>query len=157
MASPSKTHIDSFTEFVREVEPRLQRALIARFGPDLGRDTAAEALAWAWEHWEKVTGLTNAAGYLYRVGVSHARRLGKPIVLMPAQVESRGPWVEPGLPRALERLTDRQRTVVVLVHAMGWKHREVAEMLGMKTGSVRKHLERGMNKLRAGLKVVQDA
>ena len=157
MAIPSNTRVDSFTEFVREVEPRPQRALIARFGPELGRDSAAEALAWAWEHWDRVTGLENAAGYLYRVGVSKARSLRRPGALMPAVDDVRSPWVEPALPGALERLSDRQRTVVLLVYSMGWKHREVAETLGMRTGTVRKHLERGMAKLRASLKVTDDA
>ena len=156
MTVPSKTRVDFFTEFVRETEPPLQRALIARFGPDLGRDTAAEALAWAWENWDRVTGLSNPAGYLYKVGVSRARRFRRSRVLMPAVDDTRRPWVEPGLPAALGKLSEQQRTVVLLVHAMGWKQSEVAEMLDVATGTVRKHLERGMAKLRSGLKVEAD-
>lgn len=38
-----------FVAFARTVEPRLRIALMARFGPDRGREAASEALAWAWE------------------------------------------------------------------------------------------------------------
>jgi DNA-directed RNA polymerase specialized sigma24 family protein len=39
-----------FEKFVRDVEPRLRRALVARYGPDRGREATVDALAWAWEH-----------------------------------------------------------------------------------------------------------
>ncbi len=43
---------DTFEAFVRDAEPRLRRALVAAYGPEQGRDAAAEALAYAWEHWD---------------------------------------------------------------------------------------------------------
>lgn len=67
--------VRSFEVFVAEVEPRLRRALVAGFGPVAGRDAAAEALAIAWERWEKVRGMDNPAGYLYRIGQNRARRV----------------------------------------------------------------------------------
>ena len=42
------TSTDSFTEFVREAEPRLRHALCAAFGGEVGRESAAEALAYGW-------------------------------------------------------------------------------------------------------------
>ena len=45
---------EAFTEFVREVEPRLRLALVAAFGADAGVEATAEALAYGWEHWDSV-------------------------------------------------------------------------------------------------------
>ena len=64
-----QTSVDAFSTFVVEVEPRLRRALTATFGPEVGREAAAEALAYGWTHWERVGAMDNAAGYLYRVGL----------------------------------------------------------------------------------------
>ena len=61
-------HSDTFTEFVREREPRLKVALCAAYGEDLGMEATAEALAFAWEHWERVSGKANPAGYIFGVG-----------------------------------------------------------------------------------------
>ncbi len=65
---PSTMFSSEFVAFVTDVEPRLRRALIATWGPDLGRDATAEALVYAWRHWGRVKALENPAGYLYRVG-----------------------------------------------------------------------------------------
>ena len=64
---------------------------------------------------------------------------------------------EPGLGRALQGLSDSQRTAVVLVHGFDWKLREVAELTGVKVTSVQTHLERGLKKLRASLEVEDHA
>ena len=42
--------VEAFETFFAETEPRLRRALVAAYGPERGRDAAAEALAYAWEH-----------------------------------------------------------------------------------------------------------
>jgi hypothetical protein len=47
----------SFEAFVAEVEPRLRAALVALYGIEEGRDATAEALAYAWEHWQRVMGI----------------------------------------------------------------------------------------------------
>ena len=67
-----------FTEFVGTVEPRLRIALVARYGPERGREATAEALAFAWEHWERVGQMDNPIGYLFRVGQSKSRSRRRP-------------------------------------------------------------------------------
>lgn len=154
MTEPTKTStISAFTVFVTETEPRLRQALVARFGPDSGRDATAEALAYGWEHWAKVRAMANPAGYLFRVGQTHARRLRPRPLHLPPAPESGDPWVEPGLPAALENLSDKQRAVVLLIHSYAWTQREVAEILGVRTTTVQKHLERALAKLRTSLEV----
>ena len=48
--------------------------MVAAYGPDLGREAAADALAWAWQHWDRVHAMADPAGYLWRVGQTSVRR-----------------------------------------------------------------------------------
>ncbi len=73
----------AFTRFVKEAEPRLSYALAAAYGPEVGAEVTADALAWAWENWGKVCGMENPIGYLYRVGQSKARWYHRPRILFP--------------------------------------------------------------------------
>jgi RNA polymerase sigma-70 factor (ECF subfamily) len=136
-----------FAGFVEEVEPRLKRALTARLGRDVGLEATQDALVYGWEHWDRVRAMENPAGYLYRVGCSRARRYRRPKRLFPSPPEARLPWIEPGLSGALERLSERQRTVVMLVHGYGWPVSDVADMLGSSWSTVRRHADRGVAKL----------
>jgi len=142
------TSTDSFTEFVREAEPRLRHALCAAFGGEVGRESAAEALAYGWEHWDRIRTMGNPAGYLWRVGRNHARRLRLPRPTYPEQQPDAIPWFEPGLPRAMAALSERQRVAVILVHGLEWTYGEVAALLGVSKGTVQTQEQRGMAKLR---------
>jgi DNA-directed RNA polymerase specialized sigma24 family protein len=122
----------AFREFVAAVEPRLRRALVAAYGVQVGREATAEALGWAWEHWSRVAGMTNPAGYLFRVGQTSAQRSSRVRVTPTVDGPVTGdPWVEPGLDGALMDLTEHQRVAVVLCHGFEWTQREVAELLGV--------------------------
>jgi DNA-directed RNA polymerase specialized sigma24 family protein len=46
---------------------------------------------------------------------------------------------------------------VVLVHGYGWKQREAADIMAISDSTVRTHLQRGLDKLRAALEVSADA
>ena len=86
-------------------EARLRIALSAAHGLETGREAAAEALAYGWEHWDRIQTMENPAGYLYRVGQNQARRMRpKQPLSLPAVDPQREPWVEPGLPAALAKL-----------------------------------------------------
>lgn len=148
---------DDFSTFFTEAEPRLRRAFVARYGSDRGREAAAEALAYAWEHWPRVRAMERPMGYLFRVGQSRTRRWNRPLRAPFATADAAEmPWVEPGLPRALNTLSPRQRVAVVLVCGFGWQLHEVAELLGLKTTTVQNHVERGLAKLRVDLEVIDD-
>ncbi len=141
----------SFEDFVLGVEPRLRRALTAAYGPDRGRDATAAALAWAWEHRDRLPQLASPVAYLYRVGQSRARRrrFGVPR----RRLEWHEPWVEPKLASALTELSEHQRITVVLVHGYEWTLGEVADLLGVTVPTVQKHLERALSRLRSRLEV----
>ena len=141
----------AFEAFVTEVEPDLRRALFAALGLDRGREATAEALAWAWEHWERVREMDNSRGYLFRVGQSRTRgKKTRPVFVRDQWHE---PLVEPYLGEALSELSESQRVAVVLVHGFGWTMREVGELTGAKVTTIQTHLERGMKRLRAALEV----
>jgi RNA polymerase sigma factor (sigma-70 family) len=149
-----------FETFVRGVEPRLRRALVAAYGFEDGRDATAEALAYAWEHWARVRDMPNAAGYLFRIAQSSAARgrrwHRRPPSLLNHLSGSEHEF-EPGLPKALASLSERQRIAVVLVHGFGYTMREVADLTGVKITPVQNHLERGLRRLRDRLGVEPDA
>lgn len=138
-----------FTEFVDQHETALRESLVAACGGELGRDAAAEALVYGWQHWGRISGMENPVGYLYRVGLSRGRRLlSRRRPVLDAVESARIPDVEPRLPDALAQLSERQRTVVVLVHCFQWTQSEVGELLGLSKTTVQNHLERGMAGLR---------
>ncbi len=155
MAKTEASLDESFTLFVREVEPRLRRALAAAVGQELGREAAADALVYGWEHWDRVSAMVNPAGYLYRVGRSRARRRRRRVAFEPVSPVTM-PEVEPALPAAIASLSENQRVTVFLVHGYGWTRREVAELLGISVNSVGSHLDRGLVKLRGRLGVQID-
>lgn len=67
----------TFSAFVEEHEARLRHALTARFGSEVGKEAAADALAYGWEHWERVRSMENSIGYLYTVGRDRGRRMSQ--------------------------------------------------------------------------------
>ena len=140
-----------------ESESRLRHALVVRYGPELGRDLTAECLAYGWERWDRVGGMKNPVGYLFRVGQSRSRRYRRPKPLFPAVPAGHEYEFEPGLTDALSNLSDRQRMVVVLIHSYGWTLTEVANLLDIGLTTVQKHEERGLLKLRKALEVNVDA
>ena len=144
--------VEGFEAFYRDAEPRLRRALVAALGPEPGREAAAEALAYACEHWERVRGMDKPVGYLYRVGQTRSRSRREPVGF-PVPAEVGMPWVEPGLAGALAALSEHQRVAVVLAHGFGWTHSEVGDVLGVAASTVQNHVERGLANLRAALEV----
>lgn len=138
-----------FADFVATYEEQLRRAFVAAYGGDRGREATAEALAFAWENWTRVAQMTNAPGYLYRVGQSRTRHKRVAVTFAPPPEEES--IFEPKLIPTLKKLTVSQRTAVVLVHGYGWTLREVGELTGIKVTSVQNHLDRGLAKLRREL------
>jgi DNA-directed RNA polymerase specialized sigma24 family protein len=141
-----------YEEFARRAMPTLTRAFITTRGQD-APEAAAEALAYAWEHWDRVCELRNPLGFLYRVGQSRTRRRRTPMLPAPEAVGL--PDVEPRLVPELQRLPETQRTAVWLVYACEWHYSEVAAALGTTTSMVGNHVSRGLTRLRQALEVVR--
>lgn len=153
---PGRDDTSSFEGFMAETEPRVRRALISGFGSRLGREATLDAFEYGWEHWERIRGYSNPAGYVYRTGVRcalKARRREARTAGFEADGLGRDVWVEPKLDGSLDRLSDSQRVCVVLVHGFEWTYQEVAELLEVRRSTVQRHVDRGMAKLRSELGV----
>ena len=158
------TSVDSraaaFDALLRDVEPRLRRALVAAHGPTLGREAAADAMAWAWEHLERLGGVANPAGYLWRVAQSSLRRQRRharfevpastPDASASVNEPASGAW-DRELIDALADLTTNQRVSVVLVDAYAYPLAEAAAVLDCSVSTLRNHLARARRSLRARL------
>jgi RNA polymerase sigma factor (sigma-70 family) len=150
----------TFVEFFEQSEDRLRHALMASYGPAVGRESALDALSWGWEHWEQLQTMVNPVGYLYRVGQTAARRLLKssPVVnLQSSAAVVDEPEITPELQPALARLSEQQRASVVLVHGYAMSQRHAAEVLGISISTLRQHLARGIERLRSDLEDRDDA
>lgn len=150
MNIPSTTSYPALEDFLRESGPLLERALVARYGFEVGREAAADAAVYACEHWSRLVVMDNPVGYLFRVGQSAARRQHRwqrpaTIHLDPPTVESP---VDLDLQRALTRLKPEQRIAVLLTCGFGFSHDEVATILRISTSNVSNHVSRGLTRLR---------
>jgi DNA-directed RNA polymerase specialized sigma24 family protein len=144
---------------LEEVAPRVERALVASYGLQVGLDAAAAATAVGWEQAERLLEMSNPGGYLYTVGRNHVKRAyrpGPPPPDFPPVIQSCIPEVEPGLPIALSKLTEQQRRAVILIHCFGYSYRETAELLDVSLSSLRNHARRGIEKLRQELGVTNE-
>ena len=93
-----ETKAEAFTSFVEAHEASLRAALTAVLGTEVGREAAAEALAYGWANWDRVSTMDNPIGYLYRMGRNLGRRMHRRRrVLLPTTEAVGEPLVEPGL------------------------------------------------------------
>lgn len=153
MVSSREQTAVAFTEFFSTSEPVLRHALVASCGPEAGREAAADAFEYAWSHWDRVRSMEHPVGYLYRVGRSAAKKYRRARVVADPPIESSLPWVEPELGPELRRLSDRQRTAVILKHSFGYTYNEISQVMGVSIPTVQKHIERALGKLRRSLEV----
>jgi DNA-directed RNA polymerase specialized sigma24 family protein len=144
----------TFEEFFVRAEPRLRAALTARYDADLGREATAEAMAWSFEHWDRVRTMEHPIPYLYRVGQTRTRRLRRRWrPTPPREPVASMPDVDPRLAGALAALPERQRVAVLLVHGHDWSHGEVAVLMGVAPSTVATHVARALEHLRHSLEV----
>lgn len=146
-----------FKAFFDATEPRMRAAMVAAFGGETGRDAAAEAFRYGWEHRTRVLAMDNPAGFLFQVGRRWGRRQrGRSRRQIGFEIDApSSSSYEPGLAVALESLSVRQRQALVLVHGYGLTHIEAAELLGLSRSSIQNHVERGLNKMRERMGAAQ--
>ena len=140
-----------FERDIPSLERTLGRAFAARYGLDVGAEVTAETVGWA--HWDRISEMDNAAGYLYRVGQSAARRhvrWARRRIELP--VEPRwddAPAMHGDVFDALARLKPDHRVAVLLVHGYSFTYREVADLLGVSEAAVTNYVHRGLARLRS--------
>ena len=145
-----------FDEAFDELFPRCVRLATRVLGDrTAAEDVAAEALARAYARWSKVGALPYRDGWVLKVATNLAidrlrrRRPEVSPVLEPDFEET--VELRLALNAALLTLAPRQRQAVTLRYLGGLSDREVALALGISLGSVKTHIHRGLNGLRACL------
>jgi RNA polymerase sigma-70 factor (sigma-E family) len=162
-AAPGTSAVeDGFAEFARSRWGRLVR-LAYSLTLDVGRaeDLVQESLAKLWGKWPQVRDGAPEAYVRQTIvngAISASRRRWKgeePHWELPEPPVPRGPLESDAidqrdwLRRGLADLSMLQRAVVVLRYAEDMSERQVAETLGISTGSVKTHAFRGLARLRA--------
>lgn len=145
-----------FEPFYQQSWDSIYRPLAAVIGDsELAAEAVDEAMARCFAKWRSVSRMENREGWVYRVAyrwsIDRLRRRGRERRLLPRLVDApRGeiPTVEPGLASALDSLPLEQRAVVVLSHAFDWSEAEIADVLGIRPGTVKSRLHRGLDHLR---------
>jgi RNA polymerase sigma factor (sigma-70 family) len=147
--------VTDFEQFTDTARPNLQRALVARYGVQIGVEATADAMAYAWEHWAKVRTMENAIGYLWRVAQTSVRRQHRWNSRLTYPDERRiaadGDVDRVELPAVLWTMRADVRVALLLVHGYGWTYDEVAALLDVPVSTVRNHVHRGLKKLRTEL------
>jgi len=143
----------TFEEFAEAHSARLRAGLVAAYGLEVGLEATADALAYGFEHWLRLSAMRNPIGYLYRVGQTAARRHRRRSLFLPDRPAVDMPEFEPRLAPALCSLSDQQRAAVLLVHALGWSQTDAAELLEISVSTLRTHMARALAHLRSELEV----
>lgn len=142
--------VTDFEQFAGGARPRLQRALVARYGVEIGVEATSDAMAYAWEHWTRVGAMDNAIGFLWRVAQTSVRRHHRwnTRPTYPAERVTDAGSDRTELPPALWKLRPDVRVALLLVHGYAWTYDEVAALLDVPLSTVRNHVHRGLKKLR---------
>ncbi|MDQ2678411.1 MAG: SigE family RNA polymerase sigma factor [Actinomycetota bacterium] len=155
---------ESFDDLMqREWAPVLAvaTALVGRGG--VAEELTQEAFFAAHRRWDHVGTLDRPGAWVRRVvinrSVSHLRRrrielrvmgvIGRTGSLVDDDGIAPSPAIDDALWNEVRRLPARQAQCVVLRHVDGLRAKEIAELLGCSTATVRVHLHRGLHTLRS--------
>jgi RNA polymerase sigma-70 factor (ECF subfamily) len=149
---------DAFAALLPRVSPPV-RALLRRMGaqPALADDVTQDALLTAYRRIATYRGEAAFTSWVMRIAARlyfRQRRRGARIdtVAEPddAQTPAHGPDSDArlDLDRALAQLSEAERVCVSLCHGAGMTQTEIAAMTGLKLGTVKSHVTRGLEKLR---------
>lgn len=156
----------SFGELVaRYLRPAYSVALSVTGRHQDAEDAVQESFMVALERLEECRNPDRFAGWLLAIVRNRSRNLIRRESLrggdeIPANVSSPGPSPERAadmsalrsrLTEALNTLSEVQREIVLLHDLEGWRHAEIAEKLGMPSGTVRSHLHFARKALRVQL------
>lgn len=126
----------------------------------LAEELTQEAFVRAWRKLDSFRGGSAFATWLHRLAVNlvldrlRSRRRRRQLdeqAVPPPRPAAADPAAELDLERAIARLPPRARTVFVLYDVEGYRHQEIAEMLGLSVGATKAHLHRARRRLREEL------
>jgi RNA polymerase sigma-70 factor, ECF subfamily len=145
-----------FESFFRAEALSLGRALYLLTGDRAEtEDLVQEAMARAYERWDKVQRMDSPAGYVYTTALNLYRRRRRRIIQRPFLPQSPAPdpaevaGTRLDLRQALRSLSRQQREALVLVEWLGFDSDQAARILGIRPSSVRTRVHRAKIALRA--------
>ncbi len=150
-----------FQTFFESEYARLVRAVVPTTGSRGDAEEAVqEAMAKAYERWDRIGRMRSPAGYVYVTAINHHRRGRRRLArLILGRTEEEGvaavgdPTEEmlerDALVRALRALPEGERDALLLVGWLGMDAAEAGEVLKIKPVSVRSRVHRGREALRA--------
>jgi RNA polymerase sigma-70 factor (ECF subfamily) len=156
----------AFTELVHRRQSWL-RNLLRRLcrDPALADDLAQQVLLQAWRALPRLQSVAAFGAWLRRLALNaylaHLRSRPPPAITLDAQqlesaaVTTLGEQLD--LDRALGRLPRDERLCVVLAYSEGMSHAEISAALQLPLGTVKSHVRRGAERLRALLHAYQPA
>jgi len=156
----SSTHvaepITPFEDFYREQRAPIGRALAMTLrDSQLASEAVDEAMARAYQRWDRVQALDNPGGWVYRVGLNWSRSILRrtlrpaPVWITSGGVVTDVGGLDPAIDRALAQLSIEQRAVVVCRLLIGLSEAQTAEALGLRLGTVKSRLARGTTRLQS--------
>lgn len=151
-------HDETRVLYERHAE-ELMRFATSVTGPSDAADVVSVAFvnALATADW---TAITNQRAYLYRAVLNAAHSMARSsrrrtrredVVAQRATTAPSTPEADPEIWAAVRSLSDRQRAVVYLTYWMDLTPDQIAELLDLSSGSVKKHLDRSRRQLRTTL------
>jgi len=153
VASPA----ESFDAFLEANQARLYGALclITRDGHE-AEELAQEAFVRILEHWDRVAGMENPSGYLYRTALNLFRSRYRRAVQAVRRVTSSEPRddafarveVHDLVVRAMRTLPPDQRAALVVTTLLGYSSEEAGQILGIRASTVRARATRARAALR---------
>jgi DNA-directed RNA polymerase specialized sigma24 family protein len=149
----SRADAVEFEPWYRGFHPSLVTVLAATIGDaDLAKDSADEALARAWRHWNRVSIMSSPDGWTYRVALNVARRRRRRRSLEHSILRRQMPQaVVPGptgeLWLLVGTLPARQREAVLLRHVGQLTEPEIAEAMRVTRATVSTTLRAAYSRL----------
>jgi RNA polymerase sigma-70 factor (ECF subfamily) len=133
--------IARFEDWYRQEHARLVTLVSAAVGDaEIGREAADEALARAFERWNRVSSMGSPSGWAYQVALNVARRRARRRAMERRLLGRHRAESVPGptgeLWALVSVLSRRQRQAVLLRHVGQLTESEVADVMGVARGTV---------------------
>ncbi len=148
----NRTEPADFETWYRHEHPRLVTLVTAIVGDaEIGREAVDEALARAYERWDRVAAMSSPTGWTYRVGLNAARRRARRRTMEERLLRRWTPRDVPGptgeVWMLVADLPVRQRTAVLLRHVGQMTEAEIADVMGVRRGTVSSTLRAAYRRL----------
>jgi DNA-directed RNA polymerase specialized sigma24 family protein len=164
ISSTTVLEILPFEEFYREQRAPIGRALAVTLrDTQLASEAVDEAMARAYQRWNRVQSLENPGGWVYRVGLNWSRSILRramrpaPTWVTGGAINIDAGGLDPAIDTALAKLPIEQRAVVVCRLLIGYSEAQTATALGLRPGTVKSRLARATSRLQSLLSPLDPA